>query len=530
MSFIGGYQSNFNLSDLNVVGDFPIDHSLGGFGIGIGVNNYAITLNTAIAQYRQGLLLQVAFTEPNTGPVQVNVSNRGFKALKKPMPGGLQDLDAGDISNTKIYLLVYDGQNFQVANFGGGSALPVADANEDVKGIAQIATLPEVLAGVNNSKIVTPAKLAAYLADKITGLWKDKGLINCSGNPNYPPGLAGEAYTVSGAGKIGGAGGQNVGLRDVIYCNVTNPGGTEALVGNSWTILQANLEAATELIAGYVRLANVDEMNSGESMTTAVSPRRLKDLLDSRAANEALLGLIRVATQPEVNAGAIDTKAVTPLKLATLLNTLLRFQNGAGVGSVLPRIGEGNSATGLYAAVLGGQYNQASGAYSIADGLFAVAALFNEWAKASGAFFNTPGSSQYSILNLLVSVPPGGGSVPLTTDGNAPGAGNRWLIPNNCIQRFAIHFTITQNAGGVGSPGLTYTAIYEGAVRNQNGIVNWIANEPTLREVHQDVGFAPAFGFLFSPGEITMYLESMVERTLHVSATIHITQTKFDLR
>ena len=67
MSFIGGYQSNVSLSDLNIVGDFPIDHSIGGFGIGLGQNEYTITLNTAITQYRQGLLLQIAFAEANTG-------------------------------------------------------------------------------------------------------------------------------------------------------------------------------------------------------------------------------------------------------------------------------------------------------------------------------------------------------------------------------------------------------------------------------------------------------------------------------
>ncbi len=567
MSFIGGYQSNVSLSDLNIVGDFPIDHSIGGFGIGLGQNEYTITLNTAITQYRQGLLLQIAFAEANTGAVHVNVSNRGLKFLKKPTPGGLVDLDAGDITTNKIYLLVFDGQGFQVANLGGSNAL-VVDANEDTKGIAQIATNPEVMAGIDNNKIVTPAKLAAYVANKVTGLWKDKGLIDCSGNPNYPAGVAGEAYTVNVAGKIGGVAGQNVGLRDVIYCNTTNAGGTDAAVGNNWTILQANLEAATEVIAGYIRLASQDEVNTGESLTTAVSPRRLKDMLDARHATEDIFGLMRIATQAEalagaddtkaitplklkglfdgrqasedvagllgiatqaeVNAGNIDSKALTPLKLAVLLNTLLRFQNGAGEGSIVPRVGAGNSAAAAFAAVFGGQNNRANAPYSSSLGLYADAILFNEWAKSAGAFYNVKGSAQYSVLNLLALIPSGTKAVAITADGNSAGA-NRWLPPNNSVQQFTVHVAVTQNSGTIGTAGLTWTGVYEGAVRNLNGVMSWVGTEPALIDSHQDPGFTPAISFTFGAGEITLNVTAMIERSLHVSATVHINQVKYSL-
>lgn len=193
MSFIGGYQSDVNLNGINYVGDFPVDHSVGGFGITTGVNNYFLELNPAISQYRQGMLLEVRFALANTGAVTLNVNNRGVKAIKKIAATGLTDLAAGDLFNGKIYLLLYDGTGFQIAN----ASSSVADATEAQKGIAQIATSQEVTVGEDNTKFVTPAKLAAYIANKVTGLWKDKGLINCSENPLYSAGVVGDAYTIS---------------------------------------------------------------------------------------------------------------------------------------------------------------------------------------------------------------------------------------------------------------------------------------------------------------------------------------------
>lgn len=319
MSFIGGYQSDVNLNGINYVGDFPIDHSVGGFGITTGINNYLLELSPAISQYRQGMLLEVRFTEPNTGAVTINVNNRGAKAIKKNAVLGLIDLTVSDIIAGKIYLLLYDGTNFQVAN---ASSVP-SDATEAQKGIAQIATMLEIAAGENNTKIVTPAKLAAYIADKITGLWEDKGVLNCAVNPNYPAGQVGDAYTVSVAGKIGGAQGQNVGVRDIVYCRTNNPGGTEENVGSFWTIIQANLESSTELIAGYIRIATQFETNEGLSNVTGVTPLKLKTLLDSRIATEDIRGIAEIATQSEADVGIDNTRIITPLKLQVRLNNYI---------------------------------------------------------------------------------------------------------------------------------------------------------------------------------------------------------------
>lgn len=481
MSFIGGYQSDTNLNDINYVGDFPIEHSLGGFGIATGVNDYLLDLTPNITDYREGLPLEVRFSQPNTANSTINVDGHGVKVIKKIASGALVNLEAGDLTSDKIYLLIYDGTFFQIAN----SSHLLKDATEARKGISQIATTQEVNDGLDNTKIVTPAKLVAYVAGKITGLWEDKGTVNCNASPNYPPGQKGDAYTVSTAGKIGGAAGVNVQLRDVIYCSADNPGGTQAAVGSNWNVIQANLEQATELIAGFARIATLAEATSG--------------------ANDSLI--------------------ITPLKLSSLL----KYQAGTGANSIIPKLGANNLASNPYAAVLNGNNNRANGSYSSALGTYADALTYNEWAKAGGAFYNTRGSAQNSILNLFNIIPSGGGLFPLTPDGAGAGTLNRWLPPTNCVQQFMAQFTVTHNSGIVGTPGETRTGIYEGALKNVSGTVSFLGGAPTLRELRQDAGFSPTVGFVVGGNEIVPFVVGMANRSLHAHVTVYITQTKFNL-
>lgn len=72
-----------------------------------------------------------------------------------------------------------------------------------------------------------------------------KGVIDCSGNPNYPAADAGWTYKVSVAGKIGGASGPNVEVGDLLICIVdSSPSGDHATVGANWVIVQANVDGA----------------------------------------------------------------------------------------------------------------------------------------------------------------------------------------------------------------------------------------------------------------------------------------------
>lgn len=65
-----------------------------------------------------------------------------------------------------------------------------------------------------------------------------KGVIDASGNPNYPAAVSGDVYVISVAGKIGGASGVNVEAGDLVLAKNDNAGGTQAAVGSSWDIVQ----------------------------------------------------------------------------------------------------------------------------------------------------------------------------------------------------------------------------------------------------------------------------------------------------
>lgn len=530
MGFIGGYQSNFNFNALQLVGDFPIDHLLGGYGVASGTNTYVLSVNPAIGAYRAGLPLEVKFTHPNTGPATLNVDGNGPKAIKKIKHGALADLDAGDLAIYKVHILIYDGAYFQVANhYEDGSLLFPENATEDLRGIAQLASATEVNAGTDNSKIVTPAKLAAYVADKLTGLWEDKGLIDCSANPLYPAGQTGDAYTVSVAGKIGGAAGTAVSVRAIIYCNQNNPGGTWADVGSAWTILKSSTEAATEAIAGIARIALQAEVNAGTDNTTIVSPLRLKNFLNSLVASELTRGLAGIATQPEVNTGTDDTRIVTPLKLQTLLAGVLRYTGGTGGNAIVPVNGTGNNASALFAAILNGENNSASAPYSTAIGQYARADLYGQFSKASGGFYNIPGSAQNSSIHLFGVIPQASSAVALTLDGGPAAAGNRWVVELNTLQHFTAMVSIVTNNGPGGAEGEAWTGIFEGSVKNHTGNVSWLGGDPTLRDTRQDPGFFPTIQFIQSQDEIVVTVDGMPLRSLNAMVSVYITQTKFAL-
>jgi hypothetical protein len=96
--------------------------------------------------------------------------------------------------------------------------------------------------------IATEAFVTAAVAAAVVGLLDDKGNTDCSGNPNYPAALKGDIYTVSVAGKIGGASGVTVEVGDTFRAIADNAGGTQGAVGSSWAVLQANLVGA--LVSG----------------------------------------------------------------------------------------------------------------------------------------------------------------------------------------------------------------------------------------------------------------------------------------
>ena len=98
------------------------------------------------------------------------------------------------------------------------------------------------LAANSDTSIPSQKAVASYVNGKIVGLQSiNVTPIDASANPNYPAALRGQGWQISVAGKIGGASGMVVQSGDIIVALADNAGGTQAAVGASWTIVQANL-------------------------------------------------------------------------------------------------------------------------------------------------------------------------------------------------------------------------------------------------------------------------------------------------
>lgn len=108
-------------------------------------------------------------------------------------------------------------------------------------------TAPTPATNDNDTSLATTAfvqdAIATYVAAQNVQVFK--GVIDCSGNPNYPAADAGHTYRVSVAGKIGGASGPNVEVGDSLLCLVDGTAaGTHAAVGANWSIGQVNIDGA----------------------------------------------------------------------------------------------------------------------------------------------------------------------------------------------------------------------------------------------------------------------------------------------
>ena len=313
-----------DLSEIPLVGDIPLENNIGGFGQTTGgTDNFILTLNTPISQYRVGMHLQVIFNHANTGVTTLNIDGQGVVPLKKIVGAALVDLDANDLNLTGVYDLVFDGTCFQVVNGIEVSINSLPQASEVQAGISRFGDTAEVDLGVAPNLGVSVFHLARYVADKVTGLWENKGLIDASTNPNYPAGLSGDAYTINVAGKVGGALGLDVEIRDVLYCINDNDGGDQATVGADWNIVQVNIDQATEVIAGLLRIGTTPEALAGVLTNVAITPKTLNDVLAAALvqATESIVGLSRFSTAAELSAGFLTSVSVSPGRLVPYLDT-----------------------------------------------------------------------------------------------------------------------------------------------------------------------------------------------------------------
>ena len=186
-------------------------------------------------------------TVSGTGPVTVDNS-----------VAGVAGISVAEADGSNAGLLTAAG--FTLLSGATDAATASTLAQRDVNGNITVAT----------PSAANHAATKAYVDQLNASGMHIVGSIDTSTNPDYPAASSGAAYKVSVGGLIGGASGEAVSPGDVILAVASSAGGDHATVGNDWLVLQSNIETATEVVAGYVRLATAAEVASPSGVTDAV--------------------------------------------------------------------------------------------------------------------------------------------------------------------------------------------------------------------------------------------------------------------
>lgn len=195
---------------------------------------------------------QTALDAKVTGPASVTDGNPAvfdttsgklikqvtFSAFKTSLSLTKSDVGLGNVDNTSDTNKPVSTAQQTALNLKADLASPALTGTP---------TAPTASGTTNTTQIATTAMvqsaLSAYIAAQDVLVFK--GVIDCSGNPNYPAADAGHVYKVGVAGKIGGASGPAVEVGDVLTCITdSSSSGNHATVGANWIISQVNIDGA----------------------------------------------------------------------------------------------------------------------------------------------------------------------------------------------------------------------------------------------------------------------------------------------
>lgn len=138
---------------------------------------------------------------------------------------------------------------FPAALFGWAKILGGSIKTSSVTVTGATASLPVFTDA--NKQLVTKSVADTLIALGIVDPLLYKGVIDCSGSPNYPAADAGHCYVVSVAGKLGGASGVVVAVGDMAICKTdSSASGDQATVGANWNVVEKNLDLTNVTITG----------------------------------------------------------------------------------------------------------------------------------------------------------------------------------------------------------------------------------------------------------------------------------------
>jgi hypothetical protein len=193
-----------------------------------------------------------------TGDVTASGSTSALSATVTKINGTLlSGLSTGILKNTTttgVPSIAVAGTDYLTPSGSGANLTGITATQVGLGNVTNVAQMPlsyldtdGALAANSDSKVASQKAVKTY-ADALIGAndaMSYKGVIDCSGNPNYPAANSGDVYKVSVAGKIGGASGTNVEVGDLILCtHDASASGDQATVGVYWNAIQVNIDGA----------------------------------------------------------------------------------------------------------------------------------------------------------------------------------------------------------------------------------------------------------------------------------------------
>ena len=187
----------------------------------------------------------------------------------------------GDIDEFgHLILIQHDGGTIDAGSIRGSFDA----ATETAAGIVELATTVEAAAGVDTTRAVTAAGVAAAMSASI---------------PDASDTVKGKVELATNAEAITGT--------DIV--RAVTPAAMTAAVNS----LVPSASATTQ---GKVELATDAETTTGTDTTRATTPANVKAAIDARVASTTAAGIVELATTAEATAETDTVRAVTPAGLA----------------------------------------------------------------------------------------------------------------------------------------------------------------------------------------------------------------------
>lgn len=264
------------------------------------------------------------------------------------------------------------------------------------------------LAANSDSKFATQKAIKTFIQNLLVGLLRLQGNTDCSGNPNYPAAVKGDAYYVTTAGKIGGASGASVDIGDVYACKADNAGGTQGSVGTSWFVIEHNLTGALLAANNLSDVASASTARTNLGLGTAATHN--VPASGNASSSEVVLG-----SDTRLGAGAgTDTSAIhvneaneisTITEKTTLADDDLFIIEDSAASGVKKKVKKSNVATA------GTSFIMNSRPYGMLNRQYPFASTVEGWTATGGTLSQTSGYLHYVVASGTQSAKSDGANI-----------------------------------------------------------------------------------------------------------------------